>query len=225
VVEATLDEGVLIAGGAKAIEASLPLTPLFNRRIVGALVPLLIDLEKPPEARPVGLELGAFRLPLDGDLTKLDGSVRLDLGQVAYQLLPGLDSVLKLAGVEQAGKRLATLDPIAIRIDRGVARYDALPLVVEGQKLLFKGSYDLTSSEFDLSVDVPLKLLGGSLERELKEVSEFLGPDLAVPLRLAGTWKRPRVSIGEGFVEKALKEAGKRALGKGLLDLLKKKDD
>src|SRR4030095_6041385 len=110
-----------------------------------------------------------------------------------------------------------------IKIEKGVARYDRLPIKVQGQELVFKGSYDLAKSQFALSTGVPLKLLGKGVERELDKLREYLDPDLVVSIENRGTWTKPSIRPGKDFLDKVVKDAAKGALRKGLGDLLDRK--
>ncbi|MBK7875628.1 MAG: hypothetical protein IPJ77_07740 [Planctomycetes bacterium] len=56
---------------------------------------------------------------------------------------------------------------------------------------------------------------------------EYVSPDLIVPVEIRGSWKKPKVGLGDGFVEKLVEDAAKKGLGgllEGLFDKKKKKD-
>ncbi len=215
----SLQDGALVARGDDALRASVPLGPLLGERVVGPLLPVVVGLRKPEGAAPIDLSVSSFHLPLDGDLSALDADVTLALGEVAYQLLPGLQDVLARIDQENV-QRLAELEPLHVPIRGGVATYDGLVLEVGGHELIFAGSCDLASTELGLATSVPLKIFGSSLARELDRAREYLDPELAIPIELSGSWKRPRVRVGEGFLEEVLEQAARRTLSRGLMDLL-----
>jgi len=226
----SLEDGSLVAREGQQLAASVPLNPLFSQRVVGKLVPLMVALSKGPDAKPVGLRVDGFRFPLDGDLAKLDCDVHLDLGEVAYQMLPGFQDALAGFAGRGTDRRSTTIAPLEIAIRSGVARYDRLPLSIEGVEYVFRGSYDLTSGAFDLATEIPLAKLGGGVERELDKLRDHLDPNLSVPIEIGGTFAKPRVRLGKGFLDTVVKDAAKGALEKGLFDLLerekrKKEDD
>lgn len=223
---AHLETQTLEARGTEGLDARLPLTPLFSERIVGKLVPLLVNATKPEGAPPVTMKVSAFSLPLDGDLRKLNATVALDLGEIGYELLPGLGQQLSGVGLGALGRQSTKLPPLSIPIVKGVAGYDALPLSIRGKTYTFKGKYDLVTSEMTLASSVPLSLLGKSVAKELDKVRDYVDPNLLVPIEISGTWKSPKLGVGKKFLEDLLENAAGKALEGGLRDLLggKKKD-
>jgi len=230
-VEASLDGMVMRSQEGGGIDASVPLSPLFSERIVGKLVPLCVNAAKPPGASPVTLNVHDFQLPLDGDLRKLNGVVELDLGEITYDLLPGLTNTLAPLGLQSASQKTTNLKKLSLPIKDGVVGYDRLPISVGGRELAFKGSFDLATLELNFAGDVPLEVLGKQVSGELEKAREYLDPKMIVPIQLKGTWKSPKLRVGDDFlktvVKKAAEKAAENALKGGLQDLLggKKKKD
>jgi hypothetical protein len=222
---AQLDDMTLVAKDKQGLSATVPLNPLFSQRVVGKLVPLLVNATKPQGAAPVALQMSAFTLPLDGDMQKVNGNVKLELGEVAYDLLPGLSEWVAKAHLDKAVKQNVKFVPMEIAIKDGVAHYDSLPLKVAGEDVVFKGSYSLVDSKLNLSTQLPLKVLGSAVGKELEGARSSLDPNMLVPITIKGTWNKPKVALGDGFVEKALKEAGSGLLKNGLEGLLGGKKD
>ncbi len=223
-VEAGLEGMLLSSSDAGGIQAQLPLSPLFSERIVGKLVPLCVNASKPQGAAPVGLSVRDFQLPLDGDLSKLNALVELELGDIVYDLLPGLSSTLAPLGLSGKTQGAAKLGKLSLPIRNGVVSYDRLPLSFGGKELAFKGSFDLAKLEFDLATDVPLEALGAKVNAELDKFRQYLDPKMLVPLQLKGTWKSPKFRLADDFTKKVLKDAAEKAaedaLKGGLQDLL-----
>ena len=228
-LDARLRGQALVASGeGQKLDATVPLTPLFRERVIGKLVPMLVQLSKPEGAEPVSLDVRDFTLPLDGDLKRLSGVVSLDLNRVSYEVLPGLQRLLAMQPGAAAGggaARVADIAPLTLRIEGGVVHYEGLPITFQGRDLNFRGSYDLAANRIQLATDVPLKLLGSKVEDQLDKVREYLDPDLAVPIEITGSPTSPRVALGKKFVDEVLQNAAQNALRKGLGDLLKKKKD
>lgn len=231
-IEAGLEGMLLKSAGAGGIQAQLPLTPLFSERIVGKLVPLCVNASKPQGASPVGLSVRDFQLPLDGDLSKLNAVIELELGDIVYDLLPGLSSALAPLGLAGKTQGSAKLGKLSLPIRNGVVSYERLPISIGGNEVAFKGAFDLAKLEFDLSTDVPLEALGSKVNAELDKVRQYLDPKMLVPVQLKGTWKSPKFRLADDFTKKVLKDAAEKAaedaLKGGLQDLLggkKKKKD
>ncbi|MFN0244637.1 MAG: hypothetical protein ACKVWV_17255 [Planctomycetota bacterium] len=217
----SIDEGVLTVTQKDPIVARFGLTPLASERVVGKLLPMLVNLQKPQGAEPVLLRFDDLKVPLDFDVRKLDATAHLNLGDVSYRLLPGLESLVG----SFADVKATNIPPLTIPIEKGVVRYDALPMKIAGRDVVFKGTFRLFDQEMRLTTELPLAILGKKVSKELDRAREFLDPNMLVPIEISGTWKKPKVSLGKDFVDKVLKEAAKGGL-KGLLDgLIDKKKD
>jgi len=208
----SLDEGVIRATGEQGLDAKVGLTPLFTQRIVGSLLPMLVQLRQDDPSQRALITGRNLALPLDADLSKLSGEILLDLGAVDYQLLPGLDKAFALAGAKAPSMKNTVIKPIAIQITNGIARYNAIPITIAGRELKFDGSADLAKQSFELGCKVPLSMLGSGVEAQLDTLRNVLDPKLEVPLEFYGSWKSPRMRLGKGFLEKVLKDAAKGAL-------------
>jgi hypothetical protein len=155
------------------------------------------------------------RFALDGDVSKLNAILRIDLGKLSFQGLPMLEQL----GVSLNAAEVR-LPAFTVPIRDGVAFYDKLPIQVAGRELVFDGSVRLTDGEMSLVTSVPLALLGKDITRELDKVRDYLPADTVVPLVLRGTWNKPRLGFQDGFVSDLLKKAAENAAGKGLDGLL-----
>ena len=207
------------SGEAGKLAAAVGLSPLMGERVVGPLVPLLVDLRK-PDASPIRMKVEHITFPLASGLRGLNADVSLDLGQVTCSFLP---SVLRqLPGLEGRGVQRTTILPLELRVVDGVVHYDRLPLKVDGRPLALAGSYDLVTEALDLSTDVKLGDLGGEVGGLLKDVRKVLGDSYAVPLHIGGTPSSPKVSLPSGFLERALKDAGQKKVEDELSRGLKK---
>ena len=218
-LEGSLEDGLLRIAKPKGLTARFALGPLTSTRVVGRLVPLVCQVEKPSGAAPAAIEVDALALPLDGDLSKLEGTLRVDLGEVSFAFFPGLSG---LFGPQAAPKALA-LPAFRVPIQKGVVRYDKLVLPIGGRSFAFHGSYDLVKGELALGTEVPLYILGSKISSELDKARDFLDPKTLVPVEIRGAWNKPRLAIGQGFLDSVVKQALGHALEKGLEGLLKKK--
>jgi hypothetical protein len=218
VVEGHLDHGDVVIDKEDGLVAKVGITPLVSERVVGKLVPMLVDVQKPKDSAPAVIAVDKLRWPKDGDLSRLDAIVRVNLGDVSYRLLPGLDAVFG-GGASSVVK----LPELRVPIQKGVASYAGLPIRIGGKDYAFKGTFNLANGVMSLGTDVPLGVLGKNVESKLDGLRGVLGPDTLVPIEIRGTWKSPKVGVGSEFLSHALENAAKKELP-GLLDgLLHKK--
>lgn len=217
-----LKDGVLylekVGGNKEAVLARAGLTPLFSERVVGSLVPMVVDLQQPEGAPPVSVSVEELRMPLDADLSKLDALVRVNLGKVSYKLLPGLESLLG-----GGGAKVVDVPEIRVPIQKGVASYAGLPIRIGGRDYPFKGTFNLVDKSFKMETEVPLSVLGRKVSDKLDSFRDFLDPNMMVPLELRGTWKSPKLRVGDDFLKRVAEDALKRQGGSLLDGLLKKK--
>jgi len=188
-VDGELRDGVLTTEQGGGLDASLGLTPLFSKRVVGSLLPLVVDVEKPEGADPCTLRVHEIAFPLDGDLSRLDAVVELELGDVIYRLLPGFEDSFQ-GDVTEA--RTRHVRPLTVRIVQGVAHYDGLPIEIGGHDIGFRGSFGLVDDKLALQAEVPLAALGRDFAHKLER---YGGSALTVPVRIGGTTTRPRFRV------------------------------
>jgi hypothetical protein len=180
---------------------------LVSQRVVGKLVPTLVQIKKAEGAAPVALHVDTLTMPFDANLRNLDAKVRLELGEVQYALLPGLDALFG-----DGGLKTSALPTIEVQIVKGVARYDRLPVRIGGKEHNFSGSYDLVDGQMKLTAGIPLAALGKKFNKELESVRDLVPPETVVPIELSGTWSSPKVRIGKKFLDELLERAAGRAL-------------
>jgi hypothetical protein len=217
-VEGHFDHGDLVIDKDGGLVAKVGLSPLVSQRVVGNLVPLLVDVQKPEGSQPAEFTVDKLRWPKDGDIGKLDAIVRVNLGEVSYRLIPGLEALFG-----SAAPKTVKVPELNVPIQHGVASYAGLPIKIGGRDFTFKGSFNLKDQSFNLGTDVPLGMLGNNVEHELDKLRGVLGPETLVPIEIRGTWNHPHVGVGSDFMKHALEDAAKKELP-GLLDgLLKKK--
>ena len=207
VARGRIQESRLVVDQIDGVVAQLGLGPLVSQRVVGKLVPTLVRVQKPQGAAPLALRVDGLTVPLDGDLRQLDAKLRLELGEVQYALLPGLE-----AWFPELAARTSKLPTIEVEIVDGVARYQRLPVKLGGKEQSFSGSYDLVDGKLNLSADVPLAAFGKKVVKELDSVRDILPPDMVVPIELSGSWSSPKLRIKKKFLEDVVERAAQKAL-------------
>ena len=149
----------------------------------------------------------ASRLRDDVARRSLDAGwvVGQDDGATTFRWLsPGTAGVPQLRTVFGNAVELkpTKLPAMTVPITKGVANYKDLKLKLAGTECAFSGSFDLVDLSMKLDTGVPLKLLGKKVSKELEKVREYVSPDLVVPIEIRGAWNKPKIGIGDGFVEK-----------------------
>ncbi len=185
--------------GEQGSGLSFSLTPLSNAALVGRLVPVLASVEAAEAGGRARLDLLSAVLPLNGDLSALEGEWLLDLGKIRANLLPGLaNEVASLA----AGSKLdwiESIEPFRLSVRDGRVTYPDLELSVDGRRFPIQGGFDLSTLQLDLSTLVSLDRVGGDVGRFLSEAREVLPADFGVPLAIRGTPLAPQVTVTEEF--------------------------
>lgn len=175
------------------------LTPLANKSLVGQLVPILADVRSADPSDRARLDLLSATLPLDGDLSALEGEWVLDLGRVRASLLPGLAGQLVTAAAGSNLELIDSIEPLRMTVREGRVVYPGLELSVDGRKFPISGGFDLATRQLDLSTSVGLDRLGGEVGRFLTKARDVLPPDFGVPLRITGTPLAPQLSVTDSF--------------------------
>jgi hypothetical protein len=225
--EGHLANGAVVIDKQEGLLAQIGLGPLTSKRVVGKLVPTLIDVEKPPDAKPAIFAVDALQFPLDGDLRKLDGNVRVDLGKITFgagALGSGLLGKIASALGESMPVGQWDVPPLVVPIKAGVAGYDRLPVRIGQREYFFSGTYDMVTDVAQLTANVPVKALSKKISAELDRLRQYIDPDITVPITIKGSIRNPSIALDSGALEKVLKKAGAKALG-GLLDGFGKKKD
>ncbi len=233
-----LDGGALIVDKADGLDADLALGPLVMDRVVGRLLPVLRkasflatvsenELTSSTQFAPFLLNSSNLRFALDGDVSKLNAVLRVDLGQLSFQGLPMLEQL----GVSLNAAEVR-LPAFTVPIRDGVAYYDKLLIKLGGRDVLFDGSVRLTDGHMSFSTQLPLALVGKDLLGKMGKVLAYIPADTLFPVEVSGTYDKPRLRLKDGFektiLEKAAGKAVKDGLGEALDGLLggkKKKKD
>ena len=219
-----LEDGVLVSSGeGQALDANVGITPLFQERVVGKLVPMLVALEPAENPTPAVVRVTDFRLPLaaEGDaLSAISADVRLELGEVQCAVLPDLARYLS-SHVHRLHS--TQLPPIDLTIREGVVQLPDLAIEIEKTPLVFAGDYSLVGDRMNMTCRVPLGSLRGEVGRAIEEARDYLDPTTSVPLRISGRPARPTVGIESDFLKTVIRDSGRKAaedaLEKGLRKL------
>ena len=225
------------------------MSPLSSR--ISKNIPFIGSISKSKDLKPGVIQATNLSAPLDGDLTKLNADITIDLGEAL--VAPGglinellntkisaVTGVLDKTGLAEAKKVGERLKVVPVSIRAGVMKYDQFKLPLGEFEIENSGSIDLAHRQVDAVVWIPfgrlaaeaipglnkslekIPILGGITKGSFNEVS-------MVPFRLSGSMdgKISREFSGKLFLERA----GNNVKGGGLLndaakdisDLFKKK--
>jgi len=218
-----IESSTVVIDEIDGLVATVGLGPVMSKRVVGKLIPTMVNVQKAADAAPAKFSVDALRFPLDGDLRKLDGMVRIDLGEVSYSLFPELASFFSSNAQASAVK----IPMLTVPIVKGVAGYQRLPVKIGDREYIFSGTYDIVTDAAQLTANVPVSLLGKKVSAELEKYKDFIDPAITVPLTIKGSLMKPSIGVDDKALVKVLKDAAEKALegaAGGLLDdLLKRK--
>lgn len=209
-------------------------SPELTKRLLKG-VPLVGAIEKTPQDQPATVVAAPLSVPLDSDLSKLNGKVVVDPGEARFAAGGDFAKLLKaLKGKTegQAGKRL---EPLTVDMAGGIATYHRWSLPLGEFVVETEGKVDLVNRTVDVITWLPI----GSLTDEAAGVfksggglgqifggknQDQLASATMVPFRTRGTYENTRT---EPDIELFAKEFVKTlkpedALKRGLEELLKR---
>jgi hypothetical protein len=189
----------------------------------------------PPGRGPLVIASRDLRVPLDGDMRRLNGRVDVDIGVIDYTFREALgeflDSTLFTGGVDQR-----PIQPFAVNIVNGVATYDKFEIPVRNFFIKSRGTVDLVNNTVDVITYIPTvaaskglvtKLNEGAAKGVGKVLPDVLSESTMIPLRARGPLDNPKYEIDfdlffKEFGDQLIKQPGK--IIEGVLDgLLKPK--
>lgn len=136
-------------------------SPGLNERLTGAM-PLVGGVTKTANDGPAFLRVNSLSYPIDGDLSKLDANITLDIGEATIFASRLFDPLLSLANWRTTAAVGQRLQPITVAITDGVARYDTVRIPLGEFVVEASGSIDLGKRQQDLVFGIPF----GALSQE-----------------------------------------------------------
>lgn len=231
-ISGNMQTGTVVLPGTQRLAALKVVTPEFGEMLTAGL-PQLATIEKRPEDGPATVSVTDLRAPIDGDWSKLNGTIVLDLAQARLQVSSMFGQLLKLAGQQANSTVGRRLEPIRVVAQNGVLRYDRVTIPLGEFMLQTSGAVDLVNRQVDVVTYVPFGALSDEAAGLLgNDIGRLLGGRLAidqatmVPIRTTGPFSNTQTKPD---LEMFAKEAGRTLLGSpekviggGLQDLLDK---
>lgn len=228
-IKGDIKDGAFIQDGV--VDATLiEIRPQLIQKLSGG-VPLVESVEKTKEDKPALLTTEGLRAPIDGDLRKLNGQVKVDLGVARFTTKSVLGDLIKAAGGKAGGSVGQKIEPFVVNIKDGVATYDQFALPIGEFKLQTKGTVDLVQRQVNVVTYVPFFALTdealGAFKVGFGGNMNLIDRNTLVPITTKGSLDNPKTGLDMGLFaketgDKLLKEPGK-IIGNVLDDLLKPK--
>ncbi len=152
-VSVRMEEGLMRASPVKATLHEI--SPALSARLVKGL-PSIGKFEKTREDEPGRVDGTDVTVGLNGDLRKLNGDIRLDLGEVQFATSSAFSELLSVVGTQQAGVAGRRVKPIAITIRNGVITYAPFEVPLGEFIIVSSGTINLVSKDIDIVTKVPL---------------------------------------------------------------------
>ena len=224
------ENGALVLGDGAASRTNITLseiTPELSRRVFEPLFPLLRNFEKSRTEQPTMITVtsAGLSIPTDGDLTKLNGNINLNLGSVRFEAGDLLSAALSATANRTAGQLGQSVPPVLVRFNAGVATYDTVDIPFGDFTLRTRGTIDLVNRQMDVLVLLPLDFIGGDFKRAAQQFP-LLNQLAAVPLRARGEIGKAKLELDPNAIEEIIPGALERnlndLLNRGLNELFRR---
>lgn len=198
------------------VSGTLDITTSLTQRLLPWLHPVLSDIRSAQD--PVRVTLRDATLPLDGDLSRLNGTIEINIGPVDFDAGSATLLLMKIANSSRGNTFAGSVAPIHLTITDGVVTYERFEIAVDKYTLSYEGSIDLITREVNLRTALPLEGLAMSM-RELRGYADRI----IVPIITRGTFGAVKTEIDPDFnlAEAALKAGFEGVLEDTLPDELK----
>lgn len=178
--------------------------PQLVEQLAGGL-PLVASMEKSPSDEPAVVEMNDLVVPLDGNLSRLSGTISVDPGVARFTTQSFIGSLLKAVGGRAEGQLGRKIDPFVVKIDKGVATYERFRLPLGEFSIETKGQVNLVNRTMSLTTYVPLFALTdeamGPIKLGLGGRLDILDRNTLVPITTRGSIDRPSTMVdGELFL-------------------------
>ena len=192
--------------GATPIKAELEITPPLCKALLYKIHPVLADIRSTEQ--PLRVTVSRGTIPLDGDVSRLDADIAMTIGAVQIDSGSVSLALLTLFNASNAQTIEGFIEPISVRIRKGVVTYERFAVQLDRYTLVYSGSIDLNTRTADLRTEMPLAGLAMSV-RELRGYAD----QIIVPLVTRGPLDNLKTEIDPDFdLAGAAFEAGFRGL-------------
>jgi len=200
-------------------------------QIVTRNFPALPRITKVAEQQPATVDTRDLQIPVDGGLSRLNGTVVIDPGVATIERSPRFASLFKLEQQRRFGEKL---EPVTLSFDNGKMTIPRYTIPLGEFDIDIEGTHDLANDQLDLILWAPLGSLGDELAGELNlgiggAIGSLGGLTLKeatmIPIRFKGTASSPSIqpdaqklfqSLPERLIDDSLLEKGIKGIIKGI---------
>jgi len=216
-VEGEIRDGTFHAADGARVTITR-ISQAFSARYLESVLPFLTRFEKTQDDDPAVLIASGLTVPIGGDMTKLNGSVLMDLGTVQFKASDFFGDILDASNNRRTGSLGGRIEPFTVSIDAGVITYDRVPIPTGDYTIETRGRIDLVKQKMEVILYLPLTALSGDLKKAFKQMPGIEGLGM-VPIRIKGPLKKPGI---EPALDLILEEGVPEAIDRVLNDLINK---
>lgn len=208
-------DGVISTAKETPTTVELLLSSELTQHLLKDLGPVLSDIRS--VSQPIQMTILNASSSLDNDVSKLQATVQIDIGEVELDSGSITMRILPMFNSTHVDSIPATFDPIHMEITNGVIRYKEFHLTLDNKySIPYSGAINLVNRKLHLQSAVPLTGLGYSI-KELRG----LATDIDVPILITGTIDKPIAKVDPNFdLGKLLQSAALSSLGDAIGGLL-----
>ncbi|MGH7133399.1 MAG: hypothetical protein ACREJO_15825, partial [Phycisphaerales bacterium] len=196
-----------VQDGALVVQSNQPLELKLSEFSYGVdskllqVLPLFAEASKLSDGKFSTITSNNLRLPIDGDMRKLNGDIRVDIGKIEYVFDRSFGQFLDatvFSGGKAADQR--PIEPFNIAIRNGVATYDKFEIPVRNVGIKSKGSVNLVNDTIDVVTYIPTIAaapgLMGNINNQLSKGFGKIFPNIIaegtmIPVRTRGPMDKP----------------------------------
>lgn len=191
-------DGVFVTEGQPRAELRI-ITEAASKRYFQSIFPIINSFEKSAADTPGVITASDLRIPVDGDIRKLNGVLRFDLGTAQFRTAPILGQVMKAIKAREAGQIGQKVPVFEVRLENGVARYDEVSLPIGDVTLRTYGKVSFVNRKVEIVVMIPFASVSDDLAATVGRLP-FVGDLAVVPIKIVGDMDNPRTEFDPGLL-------------------------
>lgn len=197
-------------------------------------VPVVASIEKGLDLAPATVVGEGLRVPLNNDMSLLNGKVVLDPGELKIRTGGTFAKFLKLVKLDQEATIGRRLQPLELNITNGVANYKRYVLPLGEFKFESEGQVNLVADTIDVYTYIPFGALTDEAGRlftgavnNIPGIGQLVEAATLMPFRTSGPLSNPKTEpdvkrFAEEFVKRVRPDdLIKRGVGDLLKDVIK----